>query len=43
MANRVLAGEEVIQRAGLSRHTFYSEISEGLFPKGAQLTARRVG
>ena len=43
MASRILPIEEVIRKTGLSRRTLYTEISEGRFPKGAQLTARRVG
>ena len=43
MVTRILPLEEVIQRTGLSRRTLYTEMSEGRFPKGVQLTARRVG
>jgi prophage regulatory protein len=43
MATRILPIDEVIDRTGLSRRTLYQEISEGRFPRPAQLTARRVG
>ena len=43
MASKILPIDEVIERTGLSRRTLYLEISESRFPKGVQLTARRVG
>lgn len=43
MASKILPIDEVIERTGLSRRTLYLEISENRFPKGVQLTARRVG
>lgn len=43
MVTRILPIEEVIERTGLSRRTLYTEMQEGRFPKGVQLTARRVG
>lgn len=43
MSTRILPIDEVIERTGLSRRTLYQEISEGRFPRPAQLTARRVG
>jgi prophage regulatory protein len=43
MSTRILPIDEVVQRTGLSRRTLYQEISEGRFPRPAQLTARRVG
>ncbi|NTE44172.1 helix-turn-helix transcriptional regulator [Agrobacterium pusense] len=43
MVTRILPIEEVIERTGLSRRTLYTEMSEGRFPKGVQLTSRRVG
>ncbi|MGP4686522.1 AlpA family phage regulatory protein [Agrobacterium tumefaciens] len=43
MATRILPIEEVIERTGLSRRTLYQEISDNRFPRGVQLTKRRVG
>jgi prophage regulatory protein len=43
MTSKILPIDEVVERTGLSRRTLYQEISEQRFPRGVQLTARRVG
>ena len=43
MTTRILPIAEVIKKTGLSRRTLYAEMAENRFPKGVQLTARRVG